>query len=180
MNTLFIAMIAVIKKVYIITVIICLLTWSSLVNFSNFPADKYKLKQDRNIVELQRWKDSRFCLNESTLKSGVVSTLKSNVISTLKSDIVFSTLKSGVVSTLKSDVETTLKNGCFPDVEINHVVSMLKIGVQRRDLKSTLKQHWNNVVCRLGPATCWSTALCPSFRAISGMQVKGFSCFWQQ
>ena len=75
----------------------------------------------------------------STLKSDVVSTLQSDVISTLQYDVK-TTLKSNVVSTLKFDVETTLKIGCFPDVEINNVVSTLKIGFQRSDLKSTLKQ----------------------------------------
>ena len=80
-----------------------------------------------------------------TLKSDVETTLKSDVETTLKSDVE-TTLKSDVETTLKSDVETTLKMGCFPDVEFNR----WKLVVQHRDLKSTLKQHWNNVVCRLG------------------------------
>ena len=50
-----------------------------------------------------------------------------------------------MVSTLKSDVETTLKMGCFPDVEINYVVSTLKIGCStsqpKINLKTTLKQR---------------------------------------
>ena len=58
---------------------------------------------------------------------------------------VVSTLKSDVVSTLKSDVEKMLKMGCFPDVEINNVVSTLKISCStsrhKINIKTTLNQR---------------------------------------
>ena len=74
----------------------------------------------------------------SSLKYDVVSTLKSDVVSTLKSDVV-STLKSDVVSALKFDVKKTLKMSCFPDVEINNVVSTLKISCSTLQPKINLK-----------------------------------------
>ena len=52
-----------------------------------------------------------------------------------------------MVSTLKSNVETMLKKGCFPDAEINNVVSMLKIGCStsqpKINLKTTLCADWD-------------------------------------
>ena len=85
------------------------------------------------------------------LKYDVVSTLKSDVVSTLKSDNV-KTLKYGVVSTLKQllvstlclDVEMTLKMGCFPEIEINNIVSTLNTSCStsrpKINIKTTLKQ----------------------------------------
>ena len=116
----------------------------------------------------------------STLKSDVVSTLKYDVVSTLKSDFdstliydVVSTLKSDVVSTfksdgettLKSDGETTLKMGCFPDVEINNVVSTLKIQCStsqpKINLKTTLCVGWTGNAYpsrHLVPSPLWGLA----------------------
>ena len=74
--------------------------------------------------------------------------LKYDVASTLNSAVV-STLKSDVVSTLKSDDETTMKMGRYTDVEINAVFQHWKLVVKRRNLKPTLNQRWNNIVCRL-------------------------------
>ena len=86
----------------------------------------------------------RLKYEHETSKTFLISTLKSDAFSTLKSDVV-STLKSDVVSTLKSYVETTLKMGCFPDIEINNVVSTLKISWLKSrpkiNLKTTLKQR---------------------------------------
>ena len=79
------------------------------------------------------------------MQSDFVSTLKSGVVSMLKSGTV-SMLKSNVVSKLKSDVETKLKIGRFANVEINNVVSTLKIGCSssrpKINLKTMLKQHF--------------------------------------
>ena len=44
-----------------------------------------------------------------------------------------------------------VKMYCFPDVEIDNVFSTLKISCSTSRPKSTWKQRWNNIVCRLGP-----------------------------
>ena len=76
--------IATIKSILLQLLFVFLLTWNSLVNFWNFPAYKYKLKTSWKNVEVQRWKEIQFCLNEWPFKSDVVWTLKSNVVLILK------------------------------------------------------------------------------------------------
>ena len=51
---------------------------------------------------------------------------------------------------LRLDFEMTLKMCCFSDVESITLFQRWKLVAQRRDLKSTLKQRWNNEVCWLG------------------------------
>ena len=86
------------------------------------------------------------------MKYDVVSTLKCDVVSSLKSDVV-STLKSDVVSTLKSDVKTTLKMSCFPDVEINNVISTLKISCSTSQPKIKLKNNVETTLCAVWEAS---------------------------
>ena len=48
-------------------------------------------------------------------------------------------------STLCLDVERTLKKGCFPTLKSKMLFQCCKIVVQRRNLKSTLKQRWKTL-----------------------------------
>ena len=55
------------NKEYTITIIICILAWTCLVNFSYFPAGKYKLKNVETTSNLNVEKTFEFCQNESNL-----------------------------------------------------------------------------------------------------------------
>ena len=127
------------------------LHWSSLVNFSNFPTDKYKLNKRWNLTLLQRWNPTLFQRWNLTLFQ--------------RCKRLNLTLIRRWNLTLCQCWNLTLKQGrkwvVFPTLKSITLFQRWKLVVQLRNLKSTLKQRWNNVVCRLGGAVVSSPSADP-------------------
>ena len=153
-------------------------SWNNVETTSNFNVEKtfdfVKMYQRWNLTLFQRWNLALFQRRNTTLFQRWNLTLFQcwNLTLFQRWNLpLFQRWNPKLIQrwnlTLFFNVEiwrwTTFNNvkmDCFSYVEITNIVSTLKIGcstsrpkinlVQRRDLKSTLKQRWNNFVCRLG------------------------------